>query len=297
MATSSCYNSLMGILFAFGALFAWGLGDFLIQRSARQFGKWAALFYVTAIGAIALLPFVWGDLKVVFSSPDDLFILLITSVIILFAALFDFEALRAGKLSVIEPIFAFEVPITVGLAAIILGERLMPAQYLLMVLLLIGIFLVATRHFHHYRTIHLEKGVWAAVFATIGMGVINFLFGVAAREISPLMINWFTSVFLAVATLIAIIGKSDTGQLKRDWHSSKRLITSVGIIDNLAWVFYAYATLYIPIAIATGISESYIALASGLGLMLNREKLKPHQFFGLILAVMAVITLAFITKD
>ena len=287
----------MGILFAFGALFAWGLGDFLIQRSARQFGKWAALFYVTAIGAIALLPFVWGDLKVVFSSPDDLFILLITSVIILFAALFDFEALRAGKLSVIEPIFAFEVPITVGLAALILGERLMPAQYLLMVLLLIGIFLVATRHFHHYRTIHLEKGVWAAVFATIGMGVINFLFGVAAREISPLMINWFTSVFLAVATLIAIIGKSDTGQLKRDWHSSKRLIISVGIIDNLAWVFYAYATLYIPIAIATGISESYIALASGLGLMLNREKLKPHQFFGLILAVMAVITLAFITKD
>lgn len=293
----ACYNSLMGIAFAFGALLCWGLGDLLIQRSARQFGKWAALFYVTAIGAIALLPFIWGELKMILASPNDLFILIITSVIVLFAALFDFEALRVGKISVIEPIFAFEVPITVALAALILGERLMPAQYLLVVLLLIGIFLVATKHFHHYRTIHLEKGVWAAVFATIGMGAVNFLFGVAAREVSPLMINWFTSVFLAAATLIAMIGKSGLGQLKHDWHNSKGLIIGVGVIDNLAWIFYAYATLYIPIAIAVGISESYIALASGLGLMLNREKLKPHQFLGLILAVVAVIVLAFITKD
>jgi len=120
---------------------------------------------------------------------------------------------------------------------------------------------------------------------------------VAAREISPLMINWFTSVFLALVTLVGLVGKSQTSQLFGDWRKAKKLIISVGIIDNLAWVFYAYATLYIPIAIAVGISESYIVLASGLGLMLNREKLRPHQFLGLILAVVAVILLAFITKS
>ena len=47
-------------------------------------------------------------------------------------------------------------------------------------------------------------------------------------------------------------------------------------IDNLAWVAFAYATLYVPIAIATGISESYIALAAALGIIINKEKLKKH---------------------
>ena len=47
----------MGILLAITALIAWGLGDFLIERSARKFGDWVALFYMTSFGAIVLSPF------------------------------------------------------------------------------------------------------------------------------------------------------------------------------------------------------------------------------------------------
>jgi multidrug transporter EmrE-like cation transporter len=53
--------------------------------------------------------------------------------------------------------------------------------------------------------------------------------------------------------------------------------------------------LLIPIGVATGISEGYIAFAGGLGLVFNKEKLKAHQWVGFLLAVAAVVALAIIT--
>jgi drug/metabolite transporter (DMT)-like permease len=73
---------------------------------------------------------------------------------------------------------------------------------------------------------------------------------------------------------------------------NRPLILSVGFMDNMAWIFYAYSMLSIPVAIATGISESYIVLASLLGLWLNRERLRHHQFVGLLVAVIGAILLA-----
>lgn len=286
----------MGIAFAFIALICWGVGDFLIQRSARKFGDWAALFYITLAGAIITFPFVYKDLDAVFE-PFNLSILLVSSLVILFAALFDFEALRVGKISVVEPIYALEVPITASLALFVLKEVPNPAQAIFIFTLISGIFLVSVRSFKHLRNIHLEKGVWLAVLATIGMGIANFLFGVGARTISPLMINWFTNLFMVVATSAYLFANKRLHEIIIEWRESRKLILAVSLIDNFAWIAYTYSVLYIPIAIAIGISESYIAMAAALGLLLNREKLKKHQWFGLAATVVSAIVLAFITAD
>ena len=65
--------------------------------------------------------------------------------------------------------------------------------------------------------------------------------------------------------------------------------------DDLAWIMFSYATLYIPIAIATSISEVYIALAVFLGFYINKEKLKYHQIVGLLIAVVSIIILSIVT--
>ena len=98
----------MGILFAFIALFSWGLGDFLIQKSARKFGDWLALFYIAAFSTLALFPFIYKDLGAIFSDLKSLAFLIFDSVVILFAALFDFEAFKRGKIAVIEPVNAMD---------------------------------------------------------------------------------------------------------------------------------------------------------------------------------------------
>jgi drug/metabolite transporter (DMT)-like permease len=286
----------MGIAFAFLALFSWGIGDFLIQRSARKFGDWVALFYITAFGSIVLFPFIYRELPSLSADRIGILILFGTGCAITLAALLIFESMRRGKLSVVEPIYAMEVPITAALGVVVAKEYLSWMQSALIVGLLVGILLVATRSFHHLKNIHAERGVWFAVLGTIGMGVANFLFGIGARETSPLMVNWFASVFIVIICILYLANTHRWGEVRHDLRHHKKLIVSMCIFDNLAWISYTVAVLTIPIAIAIGISESYIALAAILGIIFNREKLVAHQKLGLMMAALAVIILAFVTS-
>jgi drug/metabolite transporter (DMT)-like permease len=281
----------MGILFACIAILGWGFGDFLIQRSARKIGDWEALFFITFFGTVLLLPFVLKNLELL--SFYDWLVLTGTSVVILVAALLDFDALRVGKISIIEPIYAMEVPITIALATFLVGESLSSVQLMLMIVLLIGIFLVASKHFGRMRIRTLEKGVVFAILATIGMGLSNFLFGFASRATDPLMINWFTSAFMAIATIIYLLYTRQGWKVLHNWSKNKRLILGVSFSDNLAWIAYSTAILYLPIGLTTGLTESYIALAAVLGLIFNKERLLNHQKLGLVVSVVAAVSLAF----
>ena len=284
----------MGIIFAFLALVSWGFGDFLIQRSARRFGDWTALFFISMVGTIGLLPFAWKGLSELSADPRAFWMLLGTSAALLVAALLEFEALRVGKLSVIESVWVLEVPVTAVLSAGVLGERLSVFQVACIAAAVFGIVLVSTKSFAalKLKEVVSERGVWLAVLAALSMGTVNFLFGVSARETDPMVINWFTSAFLAVATFAYLWRRGSLGEMVMRWRTNRRLVLSVGIIDNLAWVFFASSMLFIPIAVATGISEGYIALAALLGLAVNRERLTTHQLFGLVLAVAGAIALA-----
>lgn len=285
----------MGLTFAFIAILGWSLGDFLIQRSARKLGDWEALFFIVFFASIVLFPFVYGALLSL--TAFDWFVLTLTSIVILIASLLDFEALRVGKMSVVEPIFALEVPVTVALATLVVGEHLTGQQLGLIALLLIGIVLVSNRRFSimHMRTI--EKGVLVAILTTIGMGSANFLFGFGSRATDPLMITWFTSIFMTIATFAYLARNRELHKLRINWRHNKKLLLAVGLADTAAWVGYSASALYIPIGIATGLTESYIALAALLGLAFNKEKLRAHQLLGLGVAVIAAVILATTVKS
>lgn len=286
-------NSL-GIIFAFLALFSWGFGDFFIQRSTKKFGDTITIFYITLVGTIAFSFFVYKQLPSLLSEPRDLTILLLTSIAITLAAFLDFEALKQGKIVVVESINALELPVTLALATFIGKEYLNSPQLLLIALVAAGIFLVSNKSFEHLRELRLERGVLYAFFAALAMGVTNFLFGVGARETDFFMVNWFTDVFLLIVTIVLITAHGRWPETFKDWQKNKGLIIIVSLLDNAAWWFFALATILIPIAIATGISESYIVLAALLGVFVNHERLKRHQIAGIILALGGAIMLGFL---
>ncbi|MFA5999577.1 MAG: DMT family transporter [Candidatus Paceibacterota bacterium] len=283
----------MGILLALIALFSWGLGDFLIEKSTRKFGDWIALFYITTFGSIVLFPFILNDFVIYFNI--HFFLLLLSSFVMLLGALLDFEALKVGKISIVEPIYALEIVVVVFLSIFIINEKLNLLQTLLVIASMIGIFLVSTKSFSHFKNIKTEKGVWYAASAAICMGTATFLFGLSARETSPLFINWFVDIFIMISTLIYLTVNSRLKEIVIDMKENKRLIFSVSFFDNLAWIMFSFATLFIPIAVATTISEGYIAFASFLGVTFNKEKLKYHQIFGFFITFVSIIMLSMIT--
>lgn len=286
----------VGIGLAFVAMLCWGIGDFLIQKSTRKVGDIEALFFVTAFGAVVLLPFVYTNLGALFASSSDTFLILgVLCVVLLLAALFDFEALRVGKLAVVEPIWSFEVPVAALLAFFILGERITPFQALLVVALLIGLALVSLKKKFHLKHFLLERGTLLALLGAVFMGAANFFMGWGARVSDPIMANFVTDVFIAAVTGLMLLKRGRVREIIRDMNSNRSVLLQMSVADKTAWVAFAFAMTLAPIGIAVALSESYIIIAVLLGLAVNRERLAGHQKVGLLAAIAVAITLAALT--
>lgn len=281
----------MGTLLAFAALCTWGLGDFLIQRSSRRFGSVVTLFSITGLAAIVLLPLVWDEISTTLQDGHQLRWLLAGSAVITIAALLNFESLRRGKISVIEPIYAGEIPVAAILASVVLGEHLTLLETGLICLLVLGIAAVSTESVEGWRQVKLEPGLIYAVFGTIAMGTANFLLAAGGRVTSVLMVNWFTDVWMAVIMFVVLIYRRQLKQLLTAWRTRFGMMSVMTVSDNLAWLTYTASALFIPIAIATSISETYIAVAAVLGLIINKETLRPHQYVGMVVAIGSAIAL------
>jgi drug/metabolite transporter (DMT)-like permease len=285
----------IGIGLAFVAMLCWGFGDFFIQRSARRIGNWETLFVISAFGSAILLFFVWRDVGALLSEHFSLAVLLICSFIILIAALLNFEALKRGKLSVIEPVWAFEVPAAGILAFFILGETISISQALLIFTLIVGLILLSLKETHSIKRFLVERGVFVAFIGAFFMGGANFFMGWSARLTDPLMANFFVGLFLTVATGSYLIVSGKGRQLVEDVVKHRALLLPMSIADNVAWVAFAFAMTLAPIAVAVALSESYIIVAVILGLVINKERLKTHQKAGLVGAIISVVLLAGVT--
>jgi len=282
----------VGILFAFGAMLCWAFGDFFIQKCTRKIGDVESLAFIGIIGTIGLLPFVIKDFYLLKSLPN-LVLLSFLGITTFIMALLDFEALKKGKLSIINVILEIELPVTIVLGFIFFKEYLSNLQFLIISFIFIGIILIATKSFSHWKT-KLEKGVLLAFFAAIVMGIGNFLTSYSSRQISPLMAIWIPWVISMIMCLVLIYKRTDFSKLLKNSKKFKKIIIAMGIFDTLAWLFYAFATLNNKIAIITAITESYPAITIMLGVWFNKEKINWHQWLGAGIALAASITLAFL---
>lgn len=286
----------VGIGLAFIAMLCWGIGDFWIQKSTRKVGNWEALFFITLFGAVVLFPFVYRDIPALLSAPPaTLLVLALLCIVLLVAALLDFEALRVGKLAVVEPIWSFEVPVAGLLAFFVLGEEVTTLQILLIIGLLLGLALVSLKKEFRLRHFLLERGTILALLGAVAMGAANFFMGWGSRLSDPLMANFLSDLFIAVVTGAVLLGSGRFTRTLRDIRNNKAVLLQMSVADKAAWVAFAFAMSLAPIGIAVALSESYIIIAVLLGLTINRERLDIHQKIGLVLAVASALVLAGIT--
>ena len=282
------------LFFAFSATLCWGIGDFLIQRTVRKVGNIEALFFIGIIGAVLLIPVVWNELALL--TMRNIWILILLGAITFIAAVIDFEALKQGKISVIEVIIELELPLTVIIGFGIFRELFSFYQGLLLIPVFLGIVLMAVKDFgelgKHLKK-GLEKGALLGVFTAIGLALVNSLTAYSARTVSPLLAVWVPWVVFMLICFFVILKRGDFKNLMKNSFNFKWLILSMGIMDTAAWLFYAKAVSGYNLGIITAITESYPAVAMFLGFTINKEKVKGYQFFGGVIAIIASIALAY----
>ncbi len=285
-----------GILFALGALIGWAFGDFSIQRTTRAVGRVRALFYIGALGAIGLLPFVWNEIPSVFYDFKLWPLLAFVSLLVFVTALFNFQGMKIGKLSVVMPINGIELIVTVLLAFLIAHEHYRTVVYGHMLIIAVGLVLVSTHSFHKIKRLKWEKGVAYAMAGAIGLGLSNFAIGFTSRELSPLFTIWLTHSACTLGCVIIMLKRKHFSKIRADFQNHFNIIIAQSFLDNLAWISFGYAATLIPIGIATTISEGYLALGALLGVIVNRERLHKHQYIGIAVTLLGVFALAYLTS-
>ncbi len=291
----------VGMLAAMIALLAWGFGDFFIQRSIRSIGSYGALFCIGAFGAVIILPFIWRRIPSMFA-PDTLFLLLTTLLITAVGALLLFEALKIGKLSVVEPILSTELMITFVISFFFLRETINTMQTILICGVFAGILLVAAHHEHKHwwqwwkKERLIEQGVILAAAGAFFSALINTFTALASRDTSPLETIWFVHTGIAIISIIVLGYQEKIQSTFRAARKFWKPVLAQSVLDNVAWIAYSKAALTIPIGITVGITESYVVLSSFLGIVIGKEKLRQHQYWGIAIALVSAITLAIISS-
>lgn len=282
-------NFELGILFAVIAMFAWGIGDFLIQRSTRRIGVWDTLFFITFTGFLVLTPFALKNAYTLFTIGLPLFVL--GGIFYFVAGYLDLRALKEGKLDIVEPIWAFEIVSSCILAFVILKERISITQISFIIILIISLAFLSLKSLKISKKNLLERGVRLAFIAAITMGIANFIIGIGSREIDPITMKWGMDLFLATFSLFFVIKERKRGIIKSIRNNKKTLIF-MSIFDNTAWLAFGFAMALAPISIAVAISESYIIIAVLLGFFINKERLRNHQTIALIVSLISAVYLA-----
>jgi drug/metabolite transporter (DMT)-like permease len=277
----------LSVLFAFCAMLCWGIGDFLIQKSVRKTGNIACHAFIGVIGTIILFPFIIKDLNIIFTNGNWI-ILAFSGVLAFLVGLINFKAFKEGKLAIVDVLLEIELPIAVILGVLVFKEKININQYLLMGAVLIGLILIAFRS-GKYK---FERGAVLALIAGIGLGLVDFVIAHVSKDISPLIAIWSAWFVIALSALAYIIKEGKINKLKKDFINYKALIISMSIIDTFAWLFYAFALSEGSLSLTTAITEAYPVIALFLGVWINKESIQKHQYLGIIITLIAVITLA-----
>lgn len=287
-------------------MISWGIGDFFLQRMSRKVGNIEALIFINFAGTILLLPFVFNHFL---SLTWDTFLpLLVLSFVDTAFGLIALKAYGQGKLCVIDVILIMELPLTIFLGMIFLGEKLNALQTVLIFMIMTGIIFIAKERVGFIRRIlsyfykgglALEKGVMVAMLAALLSAVHNFLIAFNAREVSPFMTIWLPWTLSNVWILIYLFYKYGTKKiisgLISHFKKNKKIIIYGSLFDNMAWLCYAGALAGKELSITTAITESYPVLAMFLGVKFNKEKISGWQYAGAALALGGSFVIAMIS--
>lgn len=258
---------------AFGAMFCWGFGDFFIQRTVKRVGTLEALALIGIVGSVALLPFVLKDLPLLFA-PRNLLLLGCLGIATFLTAVLNFEALRAGKLAVVEILLTLELPLTILLSIIIFNESLTIVQAIVIAAVFLGIVLLSLQSSPFGQHLRWEHGVLLGLLTALLYSFINFLTAAASRQTTPLLAVWLPWVIFTILSFVAIWQRHGFRAMlihTEKWHW---LVAAMGLFDTVAWVCYALATHVGEVSVVTAITESYPVIALLLGVWLNRSELR-----------------------
>jgi drug/metabolite transporter (DMT)-like permease len=184
-----------------------------------------------------------------------------------------FRALRTGDLAVVAPIVGLSGGIA-ALAVIVFGENISVLIGIGIAISLVGGCLAASQG--RRRT---AAGALPAAGTALCLGFMFALYA-AAADLGPV-----SAVSIGRLSALVLLGTVVVWRrLPLPSRAVSRRLLALGAIDAAAFVSYAYAAARGPVSVAAVVVTQFSTLSAVVGIVLLRERLRPHQYVGILLA-------------
>ncbi len=282
----------LGILFGLTAMLGWGLADFFAKKTVDEIGDFKTLLWAQMIGLVFL-----SFLYVVFGSGfsytmNNIIVFAIIGFLGTSAYLLFYRALRKGELSVISPIQASWVIITVILSVLFLKESLSRMQISAIIVTVIGIMLVSFKY-KDLAKLNLKKflpGVPEDIVSMAFWGVNFVIIGFLVSQF-----NWFVPIFfLRLFTVLFLFGSTGAKKERITFHTKKVIpwLILIGLFDVMAFVGFGLGVNSEYVSIVSPVAASFPLVTVILARVFLKEKLDLNQIIGFVGILIGLVILS-----
>jgi uncharacterized membrane protein len=276
----------MAVLGGLGAAFAWAGALLTASRATRLIGPWSVLAWVMLTGLVVVAPLALASGVPDDLGSDELGWLVLSGVGNVAGLLFNYAALRVGKVSIVGPISSTEGAIA-ALLAVAAGETIGIGVGLTLVVIAAGVALAGI-------STGVPDEIQAhALRATALAGVAAVCFGVGlyatARVSESLPLVWA----LVPARVVGVVAVALPLIAMRRIRLTRRAVPFVvgsGICEVVGFTSYALGARH-GIAVAAVLASQFAAVAAVAAYFLFHERLTHVQLAGVVAIAVGVAAL------
>jgi len=285
----------MGIIFAILAALSQSILWVALKKSYENLSPSVAFFFDMLGGILIWIPFSLM-VGVDFSRMGEVLIYALVSGIL--SEAFVFYVFSKGEVSYTSTLFSTYPLFTILFSVMINGERLLPTQYVLIILVIIGTLIVSIPEKIDRRELAKKSfviwpilGALAVGFSdTLSKGIIDktsaesFLFGLAIAQI-PVALGYLLYEKQSVPQLEIV---------RREWSTYKFAV--LGSLMNVLTVLFLWlAFARVPASIASPITASYPGFVVLMAVVFLKEKVAKKDYLGFLLILASVMGISYIS--
>jgi drug/metabolite transporter (DMT)-like permease len=305
-----------GILLAVVVALCWGGADVVATFAARRQGAFTTTCISLVVSAMMLVFFgllAFSQLALSLSTfMASVGIGLLTGLMAAIGYFSLYRGLELGPLAIVSPVAAADGAVGAVLAVFLLHEGLSSWQFIMLVLIFLGIFCAST-NLAEVRGIVRKSGLRGLVtggvrwglLAMITFGVMLFGIGLAAGKWGWYTPIFWTRTFAALVLILFLISWRRPRSQNSDGGASIRerkpvsarvlgisLAMIVGVLETAGLLLYSFDTQLASTGIASAISSSWGIIPLLAGITIFRERPASYQLFGVLLVLSSLFLLA-----
>ena len=285
---------MLAVIFAVFTQVGYGVGDIFAALASRKLGSLIASFWISLFG---LLIFSFG-LILFRENYDDLslstVILNIGLAILLgFSFLSFLQALKIGNAPLVGTVAGSFPAVSVIVAIVFFNERPSLIQIATMIVILLGIvFSSLDINELRRRGARFDKAILLAIFSMVGWGVYYSVIRVPFEYYGWYLSNYISILIGALMFFFLLFWKKQLSIKPIQDKVGLKYTLSCSTLVNGATFSFNYALSVGATSVVVPIAGSYPALFVYLSHRIFKEKLTRQQVFGIVLALVGIVSLA-----